>query len=147
MGYIDNLDREWEAAGWPKESKYESVIAAIEDGAPPGAIELSSQAWIYDCLKGHSGFSASYTAIVFFRLSKGKPLTSLTGEDDEWEKFDWDNKYLHNKRYFEVVKNIETGETFDRAAKVFVSNDGWRSNRSAPITFPYYPPTMPETVK
>ena len=32
----------------------------------------------------HSGFSASYVVNVFSRLAMFKPLSPLTGEDDEW---------------------------------------------------------------
>ena len=33
----------------------------------------------------HSGFSANYMLNILDRLLRYKPLTALTGEDDEWE--------------------------------------------------------------
>jgi hypothetical protein len=34
--------------------------------------------------EGHSGFSASYAIGILTKLLEFKPLTPLTGEDDEW---------------------------------------------------------------
>jgi hypothetical protein len=34
---------------------------------------------------GHSEGSSAQTLAVFDRLARGKPLTPLTGEDDEWD--------------------------------------------------------------
>ena len=36
--------------------------------------------------EGHSGFSASYAINILTRLLDFKPLTPLTGEDDEWSE-------------------------------------------------------------
>lgn len=34
--------------------------------------------------QGHSGFTAGYAMSILERLLRFKPLTPLTGEDDEW---------------------------------------------------------------
>ena len=34
--------------------------------------------------EGHSGFSASYAISILTKLMDFKPLSPLTGEDDEW---------------------------------------------------------------
>ena len=39
--------------------------------------------------EGHSGFSASYAANAISKLMMYKPLSPLTGEDDEWFKHDY----------------------------------------------------------
>lgn len=60
---------------------------------------------------GHSGGSLEQTLKVFDRLARGKPLTPLTGEDDEWEvpeqcKLEYP-QMLQNKRYHLVFKDDE----------------------------------------
>jgi hypothetical protein len=56
---------------------------------------------------GHSGGSAEKTLDVFERLARGKPLSPLTGEDDEWVTADQvtDSKVFVNKRYCCVFKD------------------------------------------
>ena len=39
--------------------------------------------------QGHSGFSASYALSVLERLLRFKPLTALTGEEEEWNDLEW----------------------------------------------------------
>lgn len=60
---------------------------------------------------GHSGASLEQTLSVFDKLARGKPLTPLTGEDDEWEvpeqcKLDYP-QMLQNKRYHFIFKDDE----------------------------------------
>lgn len=38
------------------------------------------------CDQGHSGFSASYLTNILNRLMDWKPLSPLTGADDEWHE-------------------------------------------------------------
>ena len=52
--------------------------------------------------QGHSGFSAPYVIRTFCRLAMFKPLTPLTGEDDEWNDI---GDCFQNKRYSAVFKN------------------------------------------
>jgi hypothetical protein len=61
--------------------------------------------------QGHSGMSASIVIQLVDRLWAWKPLTPLTGEDDEWtDDLDPTGNKWQNKRYSAVFKNKETGE-------------------------------------
>lgn len=97
--------------------------------------------------QGHSGFSASYAINVLERLLRYKPLSALTGDDDEWEKGISGN--WQNKRCCSVFKDKD-GNVYDIDAVVCSDNGGitwFSSNRfRKKVTFPYYPPTDPERV-
>jgi len=105
--------------------------------------------------EGHSGFSAPYAISILTKLMSFKPLTPLTGEDDEWTNIsdygDGTPDY-QNKRYSCVFKD-ETG-TYDIDGKVFwewyKDEDGnavkshYTSRESrVPVTFPYTVPDKP----
>jgi hypothetical protein len=76
---------------------------------------------------GHSGGSLEQTLAVFDKLARGKPLSPLTGEDDEWESPEHSKaehpQMLQNKRYHLIFKDDEM------AWNVAVGRE--------PITFPY----------
>ncbi len=86
----------------------------------------------------HSGFSANMTASIFAKLAKFKPITPLTGADDEWNDVG-DGKY-QNKRCAHVFKDED--RAYDISGKIFrepsgatyTSRDSW-----VDITFPYTP--------
>ena len=87
---------------------------------------------------GHSGFSASYARGIIEKLLDFKPLSPLTGEDDEW--VDVGDGLFQNKRCSRVFK--EDGKAFDISGKVFIDKDGssWTNSESRiPVTFPYTP--------
>lgn len=69
--------------------------------------------------QGHSGFSAAMAAEAAGRLMNFKPLTPLTGEDDEWAKLDlgW-----QNKRYTSLFKD-DDGFCYDLAGVTFEDVD------------------------
>lgn len=96
--------------------------------------------------QGHSGFSAPYVINAFGRLAMFKPLSPLTGEDDEWN--DVGDGLLQNKRYSAVFKEKD-GTAYNIEGKVF-SDDGevWYTNRDSRVnvTFPYVVPDKPEYV-
>ena len=51
------------------------------------------------CEQGHSGFSADYAIQLFQTLANWKPLSPLTGSDDEWMEVGpdvWQNKRASN---------------------------------------------------
>ena len=97
--------------------------------------------------QGHSGFSASYVIKTFSRLAMLKPLTPLTGEDDEWNDIG-DGGSLQNKRYSAVFKNKD-GTAYNIEGKVF-TDDGevWYRCKDSRVnvTFPYVVPDKPEYV-
>lgn len=94
----------------------------------------------------HSGFTAPYVINAFSRLAMFKPLSALTGEDDEWE--DCGHGHLQNKRYSAVFKN-EDGVAYNIEGKVF-TDDGevWYASGDSrvEVTFPYVVPLEPERV-
>ena len=106
--------------------------------------------------EGHSGFSASYAISILTKLMDFKPLSPLTGEDDEWgdvreygESPSW-----QNKRRSSVFKNAD-GTCYDIDGKVFwewyKDEEGdkpyksYYTNRDSrvPVTFPYIVPDKP----
>jgi len=95
--------------------------------------------------QGHSGFSAPYTLKLFHKLAMFEPILPLTGEDDEWEKIDFQT--WQNKRASNVFKD-SNGRCYDINGIVFEDPDGCRytgKGSSVDITFPYIPKT--EVVK
>ena len=95
--------------------------------------------------QGHSGFSASYVVNAFSRLAMFKPLSPLTGEDDEWNDI---GDCLQNKRYSAVFKDKD-GTAYNINGKAF-TDDGeyWYTckDSSVNVTFPYAVPDKPEYV-
>ena len=96
--------------------------------------------------QGHSGFTAPYVVKAFSRLAMFKPISPLTGKDDEWD--DIDDGFFQNKRYASVFKDKD-GTAYNIKGKVF-TDDGelWYINRdsSENVTFPYKVPNEPEHV-
>lgn len=94
----------------------------------------------------HSGFTAPYVAHMFHRLAMFKPVSPLTGEDDEWN--DIGDGTLQNKRYSAVFKDKD-GTAYNIEGKIF-TDDGevWFTNKDSRvnITFPYVVPVEPERV-
>ena len=94
--------------------------------------------------QGHTNMSASIVIQFVDRLWSWKPLTPLTGEEDEWKG---EPKFmegtLQNKRYSAVFKNKETGECYDVEGRIFAEPNGimftCRESRVS-VEFPYMPP-------
>ena len=97
--------------------------------------------------QGHSGFTAPYTIRMFSRLAMFKPLTPLTGEDDEWHETE--PGHYQNNRYSAVFKDKD-GIAYDIHGKVFSDDGGetWYSSSDSRVnvTFPYTVPDKPEYV-
>lgn len=97
--------------------------------------------------QGHSGFSAGYALSALERLLRFKPLTPLTGEDDEWS--DISNGTQQNKRCSSVFRNAD-GTAHDIDGIIVSDNGGitWFSSGRfrREVTFPYTPPTHAERV-
>lgn len=96
--------------------------------------------------QSHSGFTASYVENAFHRLSMFKPLSPLTGKDDEWN--DVGDGLFQNKRYFSVFKDKD-GIAYNSCGKIF-TDDGeiWYESKDSrvDVTFPYVVPDKPEYV-
>lgn len=97
--------------------------------------------------QGHSGFSFHYVLSILDRVLRFKPITPLTGEDDEWVEVG--RGVYQNKRCSSVFKD-EDGFSHDNDAVVVSDNGGitwFHSKRFRKnITFPYTPPIHPEKV-
>lgn len=106
--------------------------------------------------EGHSGFSASYALSVLKRILAYKPVTPLTGEDDEWEEpYNSDGIWIQqNKRCSSVFRCAETGIAHDIDKYVFSDTGGetvfytnrFRKHKDDTVTFPYMPPTEPTLI-
>ena len=101
--------------------------------------------------EGHSGFSGRYALNILTKLLDFKPITPLTGADDEWN--DVGEDYWQNKRCSSVFKEAD-GTCYDIDGKVFwewyrdengeaVKTYYSGSGCSTPVTFPYTPPDKP----
>jgi len=104
--------------------------------------------------QGHSGFSASYAISFLQRLLNWKPLTPLTGEDDEWNDGGegWpldDSGTLQNKRCSAVFKRPD-GTAYYIEGKVFSDDGGksWYTSKDShiPVEFPFTVPDKPEYI-
>jgi len=108
--------------------------------------------------EGHSGSTAPYAINMFKKLAMFKPLTPLTGADDEWVKHDYGSEPSYqNKRLSSVFKDAD-GNAYNIDGKVFwewampwegreplepyKSYYTCRDSR-VPVTFPYTPPDEP----
>ena len=123
-------------------------IGMIDSGEPYN--DLATQA-ILDLIElfasqGHTGFTAPYVINTFSRLAMFKPLSPLTGEDDEWYEFG--DGLIQNKRYSAVFKDKD-GTAYNYEGKVF-TDDGeiWYTNKDSKVnvTFPYVVPDKPEYI-
>jgi hypothetical protein len=106
--------------------------------------------------EGHSGFSGSYALQCLEKLLRFKPLSPLTGEDDEWTEVTRMSGYPHyqNKRCSSVFKDGKDGEAYDIDGKVFwewakdENGEPYKSyytgrESRVPVTFPYIVPDKP----
>lgn len=98
----------------------------------------------------HSGFSAGYAISAITRLLKFKPLTKLTGEDDEWNECG--TGVYQNKRCSAVFKDGKDNSTAHYIEGKICSDNGgitWFTRRtisSVPVKFPFAVPDKPEKV-
>ena len=114
--------------------------------------------------EGHSGMSAGYAISILTKLMDFKPLSPLTGEDDEWNEVSEraGHKCWQNKRRSSVFKD-DNGECYDIDGKVFwdwckmpldSDEEGYPGERvfksyytcresRMPVTFPYTVPDKP----
>jgi hypothetical protein len=98
--------------------------------------------------QGHSGSSFPYLMNLLNRVAYFKPLTPLTGEQDEWNDVSEcsGEPLWQNKRYSSIFKRAD-GTAYCIDAIVFRDKDGdcyTGSGSSIDITFPYTVPDKPE---
>lgn len=104
--------------------------------------------------QGHSGFSARYSLNLIERLLAYKPITPLTGEDDEWNSLTeyGDTEKQQNKRcssVFRVKQKDGSYFAYDIDDAIYTEDEGetWFSkNERYEISFPYTVPKEPERI-
>lgn len=110
--------------------------------------------------QGHSGYSAKLAAEAAGRLMNFKPLTPLTGENDEWNELGYLGGHARwqNKRHTSLFKDDDgfcydldavTFEDVDDPGIYFTNGDLVRRyHRGIPrIKFPYMPADKPVVCK
>ena len=137
-------DQELELAGYKKDDAVEGPNKWLRESVMELLKVFSDQ--------GHSGSSAPFTIQAFTRLASWKPLTPLTGEDDEWRSTSRGS--YQNKRFSEVFKDGD-GQAYWFRGKVFwtwETNDNGEKYKSyfvnnhsrVDITFPFVVPDKPQ---
>lgn len=100
--------------------------------------------------QGHTGFTANYSLNILKRLLDWKPISVLTGEDDEWVELNYtpDTAY-QNKRCPSIFKDAD-GRAYNVEGKVFSDDNGhtWftGSDSRVYIDFPYEVPEKPKYI-
>lgn len=142
--------------------KEDSYIETVEDAARAKALEREAAELakknVMELIKvvdsqGHSGLSIGFVMSLFRTLVRYRPLTALTGSEEEWKDVSdfYGNKtsVQQNKRcpsVFRVCNDNTTAYNID--GKVFSDDNGesWFSCSASkvPVTFPY---DVPETEK
>lgn len=78
--------------------------------------------------QGHSGSSAPYVIKMFAKLADFKPLSPITGKDDEWSNDISGNDTFQNKRLSSVFKEGKDGKPYYLDAII------WRTQRGTTYT-------------
>lgn len=73
-------------------------------------------------IEGHSGGSHGMVQSIFTRISSFRPLTPLTGDDDEWMEVG--PNQFQNRRCSTIFKDGKDGKAYNIDGKVFVEPDG-----------------------
>jgi hypothetical protein len=139
--------QELDLAGYPEDSDEEMDVWMRNDVLK--LLEVFTE-------QGHSGMSAPFAIAMFNRLASWKPLTPLTGADDEWNEVGDDT--WQNRRDSEVFKKAD-GQAYwmngivwyrwvkdnpeDINAEPYQSYFTNRESR-VNITFPWTRPEKPE---
>lgn len=104
-------------------------------------------------LQDHSGFSAAYCLDILKKLLDHKPITPITGEDDEWFDAIDEGEYpiQQNKRCSSLFReNYNNDTAYYIDGKVFSDDGGetWFSSEESVIKvkFPFEVPENPEYV-
>ena len=112
MTLIEHAKQELELSGmFDKDADYDGILAE----AVMELIEVFSK-------QGHSGFSANMCSNLFDKLSKFKPISPLTGKDDEWCKHR--DGICQNKRDSAVFKDSKDGRSYYIDAYVKRTSNG-----------------------
>jgi hypothetical protein len=130
MGTVTHAEKEFDVLGWPGDCEMqgwacENVLELLEVFAE----------------QGHSGSSAPYVLNLFNKLAKFKPISPLTGEDNEWTEVG--EEVFQNKRDSAVFKKGKDGKAYWLDGRIFKDKNGstFTSNKSSiPVKFPWIRP-------
>ena len=100
--------------------------------------------------QGHSGFSASYSLNILKRLLDYKPLSAITGDEDEWEQLNYSPDLAYqNKRCPSLFRDAD-GKVYNVEARIFSDDNGhtWYNCKESReyIELPYEVPAKPECI-
>lgn len=100
--------------------------------------------------QGHSGFSANYSLNILKRLLDYKPLSAITGSEDEWEQLNYSPDLAYqSKRCPSIFKDAD-GKVYNVEARVFSDDNGhtWYNCKESReyVELPYEVPAKPEYV-
>lgn len=129
---VSYAEDELRRAGWADEDAFygDLMLKAVMRQARLFAIE------------GHSGMSAGIAMNLAKEVCMFKPLTPLTGDDDEWTLLDYgDGTKWQNKRASHVFKDAD-GNAYDIEGRIFREPSGacfTGKDSRVPVTFPYTP--------
>ena len=137
----------------------ENELKILEDGCGDDKEALNMQKIVTEDVmqivnifaeQSHSGFSASYVLNLLDRLLRYKPISALTGADDEWE--DCSNlgiPDMQNKRCPSIFKRPD-GTAYWVEGKIFSDDGGksWYTSKDSriDITFPFKVPLHSESI-
>ena len=140
MTLIEHAKRELELAGlFDKDSDYGGMIG----DAVMELIETFSK-------QGHSGYSAQWVNKIFNELANYKTLVPIENNESEWmdmtkhqSSIDDAKMYQHSRdsRIFKEISPDGKIRSFFIDGIHRVDPDGWITNESVDITFPYIPST------
>lgn len=96
--------------------------------------------------QGHSGMSAPIVISLFKELANFKPISPITGDDDEWNEVG--DEMFQNKRLSSVLKDGKDGRPYyldaivwsDEGGSFTGTVDGIKSSQF--ISFPFMPKTF-----
>lgn len=152
-GMVKHAMNEFIQAGW---ADREGNWKPDSDGDHMQQLMCENILEVLQCLsnQNHSGFSMGYLKRQLNRLIDYKPLTPLTGEEDEWsEPMDVEGRnFQQNKRFPAVFREDgDNKKAYWQSGRVFVENTGsaYTNHESRVMIekFPWYVPDKPEYVR
>ena len=143
MGMYDWAKQELEFAGYKADDDEDGPNKWMREGTLELIKVFGEQ--------GHSGGSAPHAVKLFERLASWKPLTPLTGSDEEWVEVG--DGVFQNKRASNVFKENGKARWIDGIVfwEWYEGEDGKKhksyftgTGSSVDITFPFVMPDKPE---
>ena len=100
--------------------------------------------------QGHSGFSAGYSLNILKRLLDYKPLSAITGDEDEWVQLNYSPDLAYQSKRCPSIFRDADGKVYNVEAKVFSDDGGhtWYNCKDSReyVELPYEVPVKPEYV-